>query len=267
MILCLDVGNSQIHAGVFEFINTNNTSNTNNTPLLSQFRCTTVQTQASSDELGTFFKQVLREQNIQPECITRVAISSVVPSLDYSLRSAFIKYFNIEPYILKNNNIPLIHFKHPSPHTIGADILAASIASASIFPKKRRIIIDLGTATVIHPLCEQNIFTGANIMPGINTAMKSLSNNTAKLTEVAIEKMHKATQAVTQKCIQSGLYFGHLGAMKEIIQRTAQQKNWTCDDYVTIATGGFTHLFADEKIFDIIIPELVLKGIKIAAEA
>ena len=66
MILCLDVGNSQIFGGVFDSEN-----------LELTFRRTS-QLRSSSDELGVFFRTVLRENDIDPESISRVAICCVV---------------------------------------------------------------------------------------------------------------------------------------------------------------------------------------------
>lgn len=67
----------------------------------------------------------------------------------------------------------------------------------------------------------------------------------------------------TSECIQSGLYYGHLGAIHEIVSRIKQEI--CCDqDPVIIGTGGFAHLFVDEKIFTVIEPDLVLEGLYLA---
>ena len=89
MILCLDVGNTQIYGGIFE-----------GDQLTLQFRRTS-QLRSSSDELGVFFRTVIRENDIDPNFIDQIAICCVVPDLLYSLRSTCQKYFNIEPLVLK----------------------------------------------------------------------------------------------------------------------------------------------------------------------
>ena len=87
MLLCLDVGNSHIYGGVFS-----------NDEILLRFRHTSKS--ATSDELGIFLKAVLRENDCAPESIKKIAICSVVPQLDYSLRSACLKYFSVDPFFL-----------------------------------------------------------------------------------------------------------------------------------------------------------------------
>ena len=85
MLLCLDVGNSQLYGGVFR-----------NDDLVFQFRRSTG-SRGSSDELGLFLRAVLRENDVDPKAIDEIAICSVVPDYVYSLRACCEKYFRIEP--------------------------------------------------------------------------------------------------------------------------------------------------------------------------
>lgn len=89
MLLCLDIGNSQIHAGVFE-----------GDVLRCQFRKTT-HPLGSSDEVGVFLSAVLRENGVDPKAVRRTAICSVVPQAHYSVRAACVKYFHCEPFVLQ----------------------------------------------------------------------------------------------------------------------------------------------------------------------
>ena len=89
MILCLDIGNTQIHGGVFD-----------GEALRCQFRKST-HPLGSSDELGIFFLTVLRENGVDPRAVTGVAVCSVVPAAQHSLRSAVVKYFHCEPFVLQ----------------------------------------------------------------------------------------------------------------------------------------------------------------------
>ena len=81
MILCLDIGNSQIFGGVFE-----------NENMRFSFRHDTMQMH-TSDQIGIFLRSVLRENAIEPTAIKHIAICSVVPNLDYSIVAACRKYF------------------------------------------------------------------------------------------------------------------------------------------------------------------------------
>ncbi|MGJ8664094.1 MAG: type III pantothenate kinase, partial [Marinicella sp.] len=87
MILCLDIGNSHMHGGVFD-----------NDELQVQFRMAS-KTGASSDEYGVFLRSVLRENNIEHEAIEAIALCSVVPEVLYPINACCQKYFDLEPFV------------------------------------------------------------------------------------------------------------------------------------------------------------------------
>lgn len=250
MLLCLDIGNSHICGGVFTAA-----------ILKLHFRHKT-DPAITSDQLGLFLRNVLRENGIDDTAIQQIAISSVVPTIDYSLHAACKKYFNIEPFILKaataNIKINTLY-----PHETGADLIAGAIAAIHHYPQKNTIVADLGTATTLTAVSAQNELLGTVIMAGMRLSIQALSSNTAQLPTVAIERPHKIPGCFTQESMQAGLYYGHLGALKEIIARITQTSFLQTKPRV-IGTGGFAHLFAAEKIFDAIYPDLVLDGLRLA---
>ncbi|MEK6730936.1 MAG: type III pantothenate kinase [Pseudomonadota bacterium] len=250
-ILCLDVGNSNIFGGIFE-----------NDKIIFRFRYDTRNT-TTSDELGLFLKSVLRENNITIQEIKKIAICSVVPQLDYSLIAACKKYFDIEPFGLQVGVKTGIKIKTAAPAEVGADLISGVIAATYRFPNKPIVVVDFGTVTTFAVMNAKKEFLGAVFLPGLRVAMESLRNNTAKLFQVEIKKPHDIVGRDTSECIQSGLYYGHLGAIHEIVSRIKQEI--CCDqDPVIIGTGGFAHLFVDEKIFTVIEPDLVLEGLYLA---
>ena len=93
--------------------------------------------------------------------------------------------------------------------------------------------------------------------------MKSLEINTAKLSSVEIIARTQVLGVSTTESLQSGLFYGHLGSMREIITRLSQEC-FNKEIFLVVGTGGFASLFEKEKIFDVIIPDLVLKGNVIA---
>ncbi|HRE33192.1 MAG TPA: type III pantothenate kinase, partial [Candidatus Berkiella sp.] len=135
MLLCLDIGNSHIYGGIFQ-----------GEQLSFQFRYPSTN-RCTSDELGLFLKTYLREMQIPIEQIAAVAYCSVVPSLDYSVRSAFVKYFSKEPFVLQAGVKTGLQIKYKNPTEVGADRIANAIAAHHLFPQKNVIIVDLGTAT------------------------------------------------------------------------------------------------------------------------
>lgn len=250
MQLCLDVGNTNILGGVFS-----------GDDLLLTFRHDTRHA-STSDQIGLFMKQVLRENNINPNELKQIAFCSVVPALDYSLRGACAKYFGITAFALKPNAKTGLTVRCYNPEEIGADRLANAIAAVSRFPKQNLFIIDFGTATTCCAVTAKNEYWGGAIMPGMRLTMESLQHNAAMLFPVELAKPKVAVGKSTAENLQSGLYYMQLGAIKELITRFEREIYQTKP--LIIATGGFAHLFADEKIFDVIIPDLVLRGLQIA---
>ncbi|MDX2346624.1 MAG: type III pantothenate kinase [Legionella sp.] len=252
MMLCLDVGNSHIYGGVFE-----------DKIIKLRFRHTSEK--STSDELGLFLKQVLRENNCNPEDIKQIAIGSVVPQLDYSLRSACIKYFSIDPFFLQAGVKTGLNIKYRNPVDVGADRIADAIAATHRFPGKSLIMVDFGTATTFCVVDAKKAYLGGAILPGLRLSMDALSHNTAKLPSADIVRVKQVVGRSTVESIQSGIYFGALGAVKEVIGRVKSQV-FAEEEVLVLATGGFAALFEKEKVYDYLLPDLVLEGLRLAMQ-
>ncbi len=145
---------------------------------------------------------------------------------------------------------------------MGADIIAGALAAMQTYPHKNLLVVDLGTITTITPLTKNRECLGSTFIPGIGTAMNSFAVKATKLFAVEIITPKKCLGRSTAESMQAGLFFGHLGAIKEIIQRISAEI-FPHDQPLVIATGGFAKLFEREKIFNHIEPDLILKGLKI----
>lgn len=253
MILTVDVGNTQITGGLFE-----------DDKLVLQFRRTT-SVGNSSDEIGLFFRSVIRENGFHWQKIERIGVCSVVPSINYSLSSAFTKYFNQSALFIQAGIKTGLKLKYANPKEIGADRIAGAIGASSLHPDTDLIIIDMGTATTIDVVTAQKEYLGGAIMPGLRISVDALANGTAKLPIVEIVKPEHSCGTNTIEAIQAGLYYGNLGGIKEL--KTQFEKTILAGKkpYV-LGTGGFSRIFEETKIFDELCPELVLLGIKKALE-
>lgn len=250
-MLCLDVGNSHIYGGVF-----------NGEEIGLRFRHTSKV--CTSDELGIFLKSVLRENNCTPELIKKIAICSVVPQVDYSLRSACLKYFGVDPFFLQAGVKTGLNIKYRNPIEVGADRIANAIAATHLYPAKNLIVIDFGTATTFCVINAQKAYLGGSILPGLRLSVDALSNNTAKLPAVEILRMEQAIGRSTIESIQSGVFLGAVGACRELIMRIKQEA-FPHSEVLLLATGGFASLFEPQGIYDYLIPDLVLQGVRLAA--
>lgn len=251
MILALDVGNSQIYGGLFD-----------KDQMKLSFRRNSKQG-SSSDEVGVFLRSVIRENGVDPAMVKHIALCSVVPDVIYSLRGACMKYFNINPFILQAGVRTGLKIKYRNPLEVGADRIANSIAATHLYPDRNLVIVDLGTATTFCAVSKDKDYLGGSIVPGLKIGMQSLESKTAKLPSVEIVSVHEALGRSTIESIQSGLYYGHLGTMREICDRISKEC-FQDDKPMILGTGGFAYLFEKEKIFDAILPDLVLKGMLIA---
>lgn len=251
MILALDVGNSQIFGGVYE-----------KEQLKFRFRKTS-KTGASSDEIGIFLRSVLRENGMDPSKVQNIAMCSVVPDVVHSMKNACKKYFNINPFLLQAGVKTGLKINYRNPLEVGADRIANSISGMHLYPNKNLLIVDLGTATTFCAISKSKDYLGGSIVAGLRINMEALESQTAKLPSVEIVSMDQALGRSTVESIQSGLYFGHLGTMKEIIQRMSNEVFGGEKPFV-IGTGGFSSLFEKEKVFDVIQPDLVLQGLMLA---
>lgn len=249
MILCLDVGNTQLFGGVFA-----------GEQIQLRFRYNT-QNAVSSDQLGIFLKGVLRENQIDAEAIQQIAVCSVVPAFDYSLGSACKKYFSIEPMFLKAGIKTGLQIQYRNPIEVGADRIANAIAAINAYPNRNIIIVDFGTATTFCAVDKNKRYLGGVIIAGMRLSMDALQSNTAKLSPVSIIKPEVTTGRSTMESIQSGLYFGQLGMVDRICQNLIAE-NFPDERPLIIGTGGFAYLFEHENIFDTIQPDLVLHGLR-----
>lgn len=252
MLICLDVGNTHIVGGAFE-----------GDSLKFRFRYATAQI-GTADQFGIFLRNVIAANGAGSAVIDAFAISSVVPACNYTIRHAITQYFpNAGHFMLQAGVKTGINIKYKNPNEVGADLIAGAIGGVHAFPGKNLVIVDLGTATTLVAVTGRNDFLGGVIMPGMRLSMESLRSNTAKLMEVDIEAPDTYLGQSTRECIQRGLYYGHLGAMREIVDGYTREL-FNGQKPVVIGTGGFSGLFRDKGLFDAVLPDLVLQGIRIA---
>lgn len=253
MRLCLDIGNTHIYGGIYH-----------QDRFLFHFRYPSSELM-TSDQFGVFLLTLLREHDLPKKQITQVAIASVVPQLEYSIRSACVKYFELEPFFLKLGAKTGIKILYKTPQEVGADLIAGAIAAVAHYPNQNILVFDLGTATTCMAVSKNKEFYGGAIFPGVRVGMKSLQSNTAKLSSVEIIQPKQFIGRSTVECIQSGIYYGHLGMMKELIQNFSKEL-FSTEKPKIIGTGGFAQLYIEQQIFDVVLPDLVLEGLNIAAE-
>ena len=248
MLLCLDIGNTHILGGVFD-----------QDKLILRFRYAT-HLIGTADQFGIFLVQILAANRIAADQVKAVSVASVVPGCDYTIRHTISRYFDATYFVLQAGVKTGLNIKYKNPNEVGADRIANAIGAIHIYPNQNILIVDMGTATTICAITKKKDYLGGAILPGMRLGMESLKNNTAKLMEVDIETPEFYVGRTTKSSIQSGLYYGQLGAMKEIMMGFKKEIFFD-EPVMIIGTGGFSQLYKDKKLFDVILPDLVLQGL------
>jgi type III pantothenate kinase len=249
MLLCLDIGNTHILGGIFK-----------QDDLIARFRYST-HLLGTADQFGIFLLNVLQAKHICIEEISSVAVCSVVPSCDFTVRHTISSYFKVKYFVLRPGVKTGLNIKYKNANEVGADRIANAIGAMQLYPNKNILIVDMGTATTVCVLTKNRDYLGGIILPGMRLGMESLKANTAKLMEVDIEIPKQYIGRTTRESIQAGLYFGQLGSLKEIIAGI-KQEYFSGENLLSIGTGGFAQLYKEKSLFDVILPDLVLLGLQ-----
>ena len=257
MLLTVDVGNTTIQCGLFE-----------GEKLALQFRCST-NPRLSSDELGLFFRDVLALNNFDYKAVERIACCSVVPAINHSLSNCFRKYFFKEALFIQAGIKTGLKIKYANPREIGADRIAGAIgavhAAASSGGAKNLIVVDMGTATTVDVITKNNEYLGGAILPGASMSVHALSEGTAQLPSVEVVQPKNVCGSSTIEAIQSGVFYGQAGAIRELVSKM-EEKVFGGERAFVIGTGGFSRSFESAGLFDLVLPDLVLQGLKVALD-
>jgi type III pantothenate kinase len=171
-----------------------------------------------------------------------------------------LKYFNKNPFFLKPGVKTGLKIKYRNPLEVGADRIANAIAAIRLYPNKNLIIVDFGTATTFCVINKNKEYLGGIILPGLKISMEALENQTAQLPIVEIKKVDYVIGKSTVESIQSGLFHGQIGIVRELKSKITKEA-FSDEDPIVLGTGGFSRLFEYENLFHKIIPALVLQGL------
>jgi type III pantothenate kinase len=196
-------------------------------------------------------------------CVPAIALCTVVPEVLHSVRNACMKYFNLNPFVLQAGVKTGLKVRYKNPLEVGTDRIANAIAGTHIYPQQNIVIIDFGTATTFCAVSAEKDYLGGVILAGLKISMEALESRTSRLPSVEIVLPQDCLAKTTVESIQSGLYYGTLGQVKEIVGRITQEA-FAGQKPRVIGTGGLASLFAKAGIFDEENPDLVLHGLHTA---
>lgn len=249
LLLALDIGNTNIKIGVYK-----------NDELVSSWRIQSKPGQ-TADEYGLLLRQLFEMDKLEIGDIEGIIMSSVIPSLNYTLEHMCQYYFYKKPIIIGPGIKTYLNIKYDNPKEVGADRIVNSVAAYRLYGGPC-IVIDFGTATTFNVVSQNGEFIGGVICPGIKVTTDAMVNNAAKLPRIELVKPEKVIGKNTVSNMQSGIIYGFTGMVKYIISNI--KKEIGSPGAKVIATGGLSELmFSEEKIFDVVDRKLTLEGLKI----
>lgn len=247
MLLAIDIGNSDITLGAWKD---------------GQWKYVwRIQSKPELPELyyGIKIRDHFFESGIKAVDVRTLVLSSVVPGLTDKIKSAVRTLFEKEPLLLGPKLYELLPISVLNPYEIGSD-LVANAAAAYFEHKKTCIVVDFGTALTFTTISNEGKILGVSIAPGLRTAIKSLSQNTAKLFDVPLEVPPSSLGTNTVTAIQSGIMFGYDGLVRSIVKNIREELKTEC---LTIATGGLsTKMVSLHDFFHSVEPNLTLDGLR-----
>lgn len=257
ILLAFDVGNTNIVVGVFR-----------GRKLVTNWRLETDKSK-SADEYGMLLTQLFSYEKLNRENVEDIIISTVVPSLTYTLQHMSYKYFGVKALVVAAGIKTGLVVKYDNPKSLGSDRIVNAVAAHESYPGPL-IIIDLGTATTVDAVSEKGEFLGGTIIPGIKVSSDALFERTAKLPKVELEAPGKVICRNTSEGIQSGVVYGNVGIIEYIVRRMKNEMTQLTgnDSPVTvIATGGMSTMMAQETdCIDKVDKLLTLNGLQIIYE-
>ena len=233
MLLAIDIGNTNIKYGLFD-----------GSDLTASFRVSS-RIKRTADEYGSVLINLLSSSGIKQSDITGIIISSVIPSLNYTICHMCEYFFNIKPIMIGRGVKTGLNIRVDHPKEVGADRIVNSVAGYKKYGKADEplVVIDFGTATTFNVL-QGSTLIGGVIAPGIKTALESLVSGTAQLPMIELRAPKSVIAKDTEGNMQAGIVFGFAGLVEKIVDKIKLELG--VSDIKVIATGGMGEVIAKE---------------------
>jgi len=216
MVLTIDIGNSLIKCAVFEA-----------DMIIQKY---VFEKSKADKEIATI---LFNHPNIKN------GILSSVGKIDDII---FLKKLKKRITIVEVNHKSILPFnnKYTTPHTLGQDRMVLAAGATLLFPKKNRLIIDVGTCITYDFVNQEDEYLGGAISPGLTLRYKALHNYTEKLPLLSPKIPNNFIGNSTDEAIQSGVVIGIINEIDGFIS----QYSLKYKDLTIILTGGDTDFLA-----------------------
>ena len=256
MLLAIDVGNTNV---VFALMDGRSVA--------ARWRIAT-DPRRTADEYAVWLLQLMQIAGFSREDVDAIIVSTVVPRALHNVQVLSHNYFGQAALVAGQ---PPVDWGFTAdvdePRSLGADRAVNIIAAHDAHPGDL-IIVDFGTATTFDAVDFTGAYKGGIIAPGINLSLDALVNATAKLPRIAVEPPRGNSRSVigrnTEDQMHIGVFWGYVALIEGLVARMKVEIGRPAK---VIATGGLAVLFdGHSDVFDVIEPDLTLKGMAILAE-
>lgn len=246
MLLAIDCGNTNTVFSIWD-----------GTEFLATWR-TATEHQRTADQYYVWLSTLMAFQKIEAE-ITDVIVSSTVPRVVFNLRILSDRYFGTRPMVVGRPDCALpVDVRVDEGTQVGPDRLVNTVAGYDQFGGDL-IVVDFGTATTFDVVDQDGAYVGGVIAPGVNLSLQALHQAAAALPNVDITKPQQVVGTNTVACMQSGVFWGYIGLVKEICARITAERGRPMK---IIATGGLAPLFQQaDPLFDAFDEFLTMHGL------
>ena len=246
MVLAIDIGNTHILLGCFE------DRKILFTELLSTDRSYT------DLEYATLIKSALEFNVASFEDIEGAIISSVVPSVTGTIKTAVERFTNVSPIVVGPGVKTGLKIRIDNPAQLGSDLVVSAVAGIKEYGVPQ-INIYMGTATAFSLIDSEKNYLGTSIGAGMGIAAEALSSKTSQLPHIAFETPKKVIGTNTVDSMKSGLICQNAALIDGMIERIEEEYGEEC---VIVATGRYSSLVTPLCTHKIICDkELILKGL------
>ena len=222
MILAIDIGNTNIVLGCME-----------QDRILVEARMAT-DLLKTADQYCVELKNLLSLYEIDPKAVEGVIISSVVPPVLNSCKTAVRKLTGKTPMIVGPGIKTGLNIQMENPAQIGSDLIVAAVAALSRFTPPL-IIVDMGTATTMTVIDREARVLGGAIIPGVGISLEALANGTSQLPHISLDAPKKCISTDTVEDMRSGSVYGTAAMLDGMIERMEAELG---EPAAVIATGG-----------------------------